>query len=185
MPVNLTTFNAINTIAQTLFSFENAIEKKNVEIVGLDVDDVWVEADEDLVYQVIYNLMDNAVKFVSQNGTISFGFQTVGPKTAISIRNTGPGLSQEEMNKVFDRFYKTDRSRGLDKRGVGLGLYIVKTILHLHDGDITVHSVQGEYTEFCITLTSAKPPYKGRKGQEKSQTQELPPPKEENPSKPD
>ena len=63
-------FNALNVIAQTLFNFENAINEKNLEIRGLDVDDIWVEADEDLIHQVIYNLMDNAIKFVNQNGYI-------------------------------------------------------------------------------------------------------------------
>lgn len=163
MTVECRPFNAVNTIAKILFSFESAINEKNMEIRGLEVGDIWVNADEDLIYQVIYNLMDNAVKFVSQNGVIEFAFKNIGSKTEIAIRNSGQGLAAEEMNKVFDRFYKTDRSRGLDKNGVGLGLYIVKTIINLHDGDVVVRSVEGEYTEFSITLDSSKPPAKSRK----------------------
>lgn len=166
MTVNSKPFNAINAIAQILFSFETAINDKNLEIRGLEVGDVWVNADEDLIYQVIYNLMDNAVKFASQNGYIEFTFSTVGSKTNIGIRNSGQGLAAAEINKVFDRFYKTDKSRGLDKNGVGLGLYIVKNIINLHDGDIRVSSLEGEYTEFSITLSTAKPPLKSRKNNE-------------------
>ena len=65
--------------------------------------------------------------------------------------------------QVFDRFYKTDKSRGLDKNGVGLGLYIVRTVINLHDGEIKVRSKEGEYTEFVITLNTGKPPSKNRK----------------------
>ena len=78
--------------------------------------------------------------------------------TYISIRNSGEGLSKEELPKIFERFYKTDRSRGIDKSGVGLGLYIVRSIIHLHGGEIAVKSVQGEYTEFVFSLPDmAKP----------------------------
>lgn len=162
-------FNALNVIAQTLFNFENAINEKNLEIRGLDVDDIWVEADEDLIHQVIYNLMDNAIKFVNQNGYIEFGFRNIASRTEITIRNSGEGLAPDEMNKVFDRFYKTDKSRGLDKNGVGLGLNIVKTIINLHDGDIVVRSKKGEYTEFSITLKTGKPPVKPRRSPDKEQ----------------
>lgn len=164
MTIKRKSFNMVETVAQTLFSFEQAINGKNLEIRGLDeVGDVWIEADEDLIHQVIYNLMDNAIKFVNEGGYIEFSFQTIGRKTQIGIKNSGNGLSKQEMNKVFDRFYKTDRSRGLDKNGVGLGLYIVKTVVSLHDGDIKVRSKEGEYTEFVITLSSGKPPVKNRK----------------------
>ncbi|EEG31742.1 ATPase/histidine kinase/DNA gyrase B/HSP90 domain protein [[Clostridium] methylpentosum DSM 5476] len=164
MTIKCTSFNMIETIAQTLFSFEQVINGKQLEIRGLDeVSDVWIEADEDLIHQVIYNLMDNAIKFVNEGGYIEFSFQTIGRKTQIGIKNSGNGLSKQEMNKVFDRFYKTDKSRGLDKNGVGLGLYIVRTVINLHDGEIKVRSKEGEYTEFVITLNTGKPPSKNRK----------------------
>ena len=72
--------------------------------------------------------------------------------TVISIKNSGEGLSEEELPLVFDRFYKTDKSRGLDAAGVGLGLNIVRSIIKLHNGKIMVRSVQGEYTEFVFTI---------------------------------
>ena len=122
-----------------------------------------------MIHQVIYNLMDNAIKFVNQNGYIEFGFRNIASRTEITIRNSGEGLAPDEMNKVFDRFYKTDKSRGLDKNGVGLGLNIVKTIINLHDGDIVVRSKKGEYTEFSITLKTGKPPVKPRRSPDKEQ----------------
>ena len=111
-----------------------------------------VRADRDLFHQVVYNLVDNAVKFVNKGGYIDFRIHPEGAFTRVSIRNSGPGIPRTELNSVFDRFYKTDRSRSLDKTGVGLGLYIVKSVVTLHGGTITVDSKEGEYTEFAFTV---------------------------------
>ena len=70
----------------------------------------------------------------------------------MSIRNTGAGIPADEMPRIFERFYKSDRSRSMDKNGVGLGLYIVHTVVRLHGGEIAVRSVEGEYTEFCFWI---------------------------------
>ncbi|MBO6140249.1 MAG: HAMP domain-containing histidine kinase [Ruminococcus sp.] len=150
-------FSIIEIIVDTLMTFENRIEDKQIEIRGLDSPRVWLYADEGLVHQVIYNLIENAIKFVNKGGYISFGFEPIGDKTVISIRNSGEGLSEEEMPLVFDRFYKTDKSRGLDATGVGLGLNIVSSIIRLHGGKIMVKSVKGEYTEFLFTLSNSEP----------------------------
>ena len=145
-------FNIVDLVCQTLFSFEKAVNDKHLDIRGLDHDRVMVEADEDLIHQVIYNLTDNAVKFVNDGGYIEFNYTSDNNNTYVSVKNSGQGLSREEITKVFDRFYKTDRSRGLDKNGVGLGLYIVRTIVNMHGGDIIVKSVEGEYCEFVFSL---------------------------------
>lgn len=145
-------FNIVDLACQTLFSFEKAVNDKHLEIRGLDHERVMVEADEDLIHQVIYNLTDNAVKFVNDGGYIEFNYTSDNNNTYVSVKNSGQGLSREEITKVFDRFYKTDRSRGLDKNGVGLGLYIVRTIVNMHGGDIIVKSVEGEYCEFVFSL---------------------------------
>ena len=150
-------FSAIEMIVDTLMTFENRIAEKNIEIQGLDAPRIWLYADEGLVHQVIYNLIENAIKFVNKGGYIRFGFEPIGDKTVISIRNSGEGLSEEEMPLVFDRFYKTDKSRGLDATGVGLGLNIVSSIIRLHGGKIMVRSVKGEYTEFLFTLSNTGP----------------------------
>ncbi|MBQ8120732.1 MAG: HAMP domain-containing histidine kinase [Ruminococcus sp.] len=149
---NLTTFSVLEPIVDTLVTFEPRIDQKRIEIQGLDVDRVNLYADNDLVHQVMYNLIENAIKFVDEDGYIRFTFTPSGDMTVISIKNSGEGLSEDELPLVFDRFYKTDKSRGLDKTGVGLGLNIVRSIIKLHGGKIMVRSVKGEYTEFIFTL---------------------------------
>ena len=145
-------FSALEPIVDSLVTFENRLEEKHIEIKGLDVDRVMLYADSDLIHQVMYNLIENAIKFVNDGGYIEFTFTPVGYMTVISIKNSGEGLSEEELPLVFDRFYKTDKSRGLDAAGVGLGLNIVRSIIKLHNGKIMVRSVQGEYTEFVFTI---------------------------------
>jgi len=146
----------VETICQTVFSFEQQINNKHLDIRGLDQDKVMVEADPDLIHQVVYNLTENAVKFVNDGGYLEFSFTVEGNITYIGIKNSGEGLSKEEIPRVFDRFYKTDKSRGIDKNGVGLGLYIVRSVINLHGGDIIVRSIQGEYTEFVFSIPTAK-----------------------------
>ena len=100
--------------------------------------------------------MDNAVKFVDKDGYIRFSFSEDGNMRSVSIRNSGEGLKKKEISKVFDRFYKTDESRGIDPGGVGLGLSIVSSIIKLHDGKIVVSSEPNQYTEFTFSLSKAE-----------------------------
>lgn len=153
---NFTRFSVLDPIIDTLVTFETRLEKKNIEIRGLDIDRMYLYADNDLIHQVMYNLIENAIKFVNENGYIEFSFASVGYMTVISIKNSGEGLSEEELPLVFDRFYKTDKSRSQDASGVGLGLNIVKSIIRLHRGKIMVRSIKGEYTEFVFTVPNKK-----------------------------
>lgn len=153
-------FEASALIFKTVLLFEKRIDDKHVEIEGLDSGRFFLNADIDLTQQVIYNLTENAVKFVNEGGTISFSYENRGTYTAVRIRNSGEGLKENEISKVFDRFYKTDESRGKDKTGVGLGLSIVRSIIKLHNGEILVRSRSGEYTEFEFTLPTGTPPAK-------------------------
>lgn len=155
MKISPTTFDMNELVCRTVFAFEQKIEEKNLEVMGLDSDGVYAFADNDLIHQVIYNLIDNAVKFASEGGCISFSYKTEGDKVFVSVRNTGAGIAQSELPRLFDRFYKTDKSRSLDKTGVGLGLYIVQTIVNQHKGDLIVQSVEGEYTEFTFSVSAA------------------------------
>ena len=149
-PVN---FDLTDAVCNALLSFEQRIEDKRITVEGLpDCDRVPVTADYDLLGQVVYNLLDNAVKFVNEGGVLTVRTYRENGKVWCAIRNSGAGLSAEEMPRVFERFYKTDRSRSLDKTGVGLGLYIVKTVITLHKGEIYVRSVEGEYCEFLFWL---------------------------------
>ena len=140
-------------IFETLLSFEKSIDEKNISIEGFeDMDSIKLLGDRDLIQQVIYNLLDNAVKFTPENGTIRVSAENDGKVTRVSIRNTGAGVKAEEISRIFERFYKVDKSRSFDTKGVGLGLYIVKTIINMHDGDITARSKSGEYTEFMFEI---------------------------------
>ena len=156
LKVQTTPFNIVEVICETVFSFERNINSKHLDIRGLDTEKIMVDADPDLIHQVIYNLVENAVKFVNESGYLQFSFHIDGGMTYVGIRNSGEGLSKEEIPRIFDRFYKTDRSRGMDKNGVGLGLYLVRSIVTLHGGDIIVKSAQGEYTEFVFSVPTAK-----------------------------
>ena len=132
---------------------EQRIESKNLNISGLDtLPNVSVKADKDLMHQVIYNLVDNAIKFTNQDGEISFSLDTDGKNLIFKINNTGEGIPKNELPLVFERFYKVDKSRSAAKSSTGLGLYIVKTIISAHKGSISVSSREKESTTFKIIL---------------------------------
>lgn len=115
-----------------------------------------VSADRDKIEQVLYNLIDNAIKFSDIGSTIYITVYDKGDKIYVSIKDNGVGISSENIPKIFDRFYKLDSSRGKDKTGTGLGLSIVKEILQYHNENITVVSTEGAGTEFVFSLKKAK-----------------------------
>ena len=148
-------FDFSGMTSQIILSFEQKIEKKKLE-VECELDDrLIVMGDRDHLYRAVYNLVDNAVKFIDEGGRLTLRAHPEGDFCAFSISNTGTGISAEDLPHVFDRFYKADRSRSMDKTGAGLGLYIVKNIINLHGGEISVRSDGGE-TEFEFTLPLAK-----------------------------
>lgn len=149
---NKTNFPVTEPILDTLLTFEPKINEKKIDIRGLEVERVTIFADIDLIHQVMYNLIENAIKFVDEGGYIEFAFKDEGDQVAVSIRNSGEGLSEDEMPLVFDRFYKTDKSRGIHAQGLGLGLNIARSIIEIHGGKIMVKSLKGEYTEFTFTI---------------------------------
>ena len=154
--LNPVRFDLTEVACNTLLSFEQRIEQKNIRITDLeDCRREEVNADYDLIGQVVYNLLDNAVKFTNEGGSISLRVYREPGRVVCAVRNTGMGLPAREMPHIFERLYKTDKSRGLDKNGVGLGLYIVKTVINLHHGEIKVSSVEGEYCEFSFWLPDA------------------------------
>ena len=148
-------FDVSELLLRVLVSLEGKITDR-----GLDVDTqlpdgpVMVWGDPDAITQVCYNLLDNAIKFSDPGSTLGLGIQVKGEKAYVSVRNRGETIPPEELGQIFDRFHKTDRSRSEDRDGVGLGLYIVKTILNSHREDITVASLEG-VTTFTFTLTIA------------------------------
>ncbi len=151
--INLKEYDIANQIFETLLSFEKRIDDGKINISGFEnMGVVPVKADKDLIQQVLYNLIDNAVKFTPTNGTIELFAKNDGEKTTVIIRNSGHGVESGEISRIFERFYKVDKSRSYDTKGVGLGLYIVKTIVNMHDGEIHADSKLNQYTEFCFSI---------------------------------
>ncbi len=146
-----TRFDLEECAGQVLITFEQTILQKgcNVE-VDMPEHPVYTFANQDYITQVIYNLLDNAVKFCPADGTLGLRIREGGGKLYMSISNDGETIPPEELPLVFDRFHKTDKSR-TQKEGWGLGLYIVKTIVCSHGENISVSSREGK-TEFTFTL---------------------------------
>lgn len=150
-------FDFRELLLNVVLSQEQRIEKQRLNISGLDtVSAVTVNADRDLIHQVVYNLVDNAVKFTPEGGEIRFALKVDSKKLYFRIENTGKGIPAAELQYVFERFYKVDKSRSANKTGTGLGLYIVKTIVKTHGGTITVSSRENEFTAFEVTLPLSK-----------------------------
>ena len=115
-----------------------------------------VTADMEQIQQVLYNLLDNAIKFSSDNSTITIETTEKNEKVFVSVKDHGCGISRENLPKIWERFYKQDSSRGKDRKGTGLGLSIVKEIINAHNQHINVISTQGVGTEFLFTLEKTK-----------------------------
>lgn len=149
-------FDLTELVLQTLLSFETRATKKNLDVEPLLPENhLMVRANKDSITQVIYNLLDNAVKFAAPGSCITLRLYKDGTKAYVSVLDRGETIPAEDLPFIFDRFHKSDRSRSLDKDGVGLGLYLVKAIINSHDEDIAVKSENGE-TEFVFTLTLAE-----------------------------
>ncbi len=148
-------FDICETMARILVSLEPKINAKSLDVVAdFPEEPLTVWGDRDAITQVGYNLLDNAIKFSRHGGHLGLSVTTKGNKAYVSIKDEGETIPPEELPLIFDRFHKTDHSRSADREGVGLGLYIVKTILNTHREDITVTSQDG-MTEFTFTLTKA------------------------------
>ena len=146
-------FDAAEVLLRVLVSLEAKITEKELDVqTELPDGPVMVWGDPDAVTQVCYNLLDNAVKFAAPQGRLTLKITTKGGKAYIAIGNEGETIPPEQLAHIFDRFHKADSSRSTHKDGVGLGLYIVKTLLNTYKEDITVTSQDG-FTEFTFTLS--------------------------------
>lgn len=151
-----TVFDITELVLQTLLSFESRATAKNLDVdPQLPENGILVRADRDGITQVIYNLLDNAIKFSFDGSCITVRINKDTEKAYVSIKDCGETIPPEDLPYIFDRFHKSDRSRSMDKDGVGLGLYLVKTIVNAHDEDIAVKSENG-MTEFVFTLPLAE-----------------------------
>ncbi len=149
-------FDICETLVRALVSLERKVNAKHLEVNAQLPEDepipVW--GDQDAITQVCYNLLDNAIKFSQEGGVLGLSVTVKGPKATVTISNQGETIPPEEQSLIFDRFHKTDHSRSADRDGVGLGLYIVKTILNSHKENITCTSEDG-VTKFIFTMTRA------------------------------
>ena len=151
-------YNIWETLTGAALAAEQRITAGGIELEGLGGDEqTLVYADPDLVHQVVYNLLDNAIKFTPKGGTIRLSAQRQGPEVEIAVWNSGVGISPEALPFVFERFYKEDQSRGLNAKGSGLGLHICKVLVNLSGGQIRVESQQGEWCRFVFTLPAELP----------------------------
>ena len=114
-----------------------------------------VTADKRKIQQVLYNLLDNAIKFSETDSTVTIETTERGDKIYTSVKDYGIGIPRNALNKIWERFYKTDLSRGKDKKGTGLGLAIVKEAIQAHGENINVVSTEGVGTEFIFSLPKA------------------------------
>ena len=152
-----TRFNINNLIRESIERLEPQLQKKDIKIDAIFVEkETFVEADEDKIARVIYNLVDNAIKFSEEGKKIEIETALKdNKKLLVSVKDYGKGISEEDVKYVFDRFYKVDSSRGKDKTGSGLGLSIVREFLLAHGENIGVKSEKGKGTTFLFSLKLA------------------------------
>ncbi len=149
-------FDINELVRLNIIKLEKRITDKNVQLsVEFERDGIYVFADRDAISRVLMNLFENAIKFTQENGYIKIRVGTKDSKAYVSVENSGIGIDEDELLHIFDRFYKTDKSRSLDKNGAGLGLYIVKGIVQAHGERVWAESVKNEYARFSFTMKLA------------------------------
>ena len=151
--LDCTAFDIHEVIKNTASSFEGTCTQKRISIELLLTSKVLnVNADKRKIQQVLYNLLDNAIKFSPNDSEITIETTERNGKVFVSVKDHGIGIPKKSISKIWDRFYKTDLSRGKDKKGTGLGLAIVKEIIQAHNENINVISTKGVGTEFIFSL---------------------------------
>ena len=151
-----TNFHIDEVIKNIAESFEVQCNSKNITFELTFQEDIpEVFAEQSKIEQVLYNLIDNAIKFSNDNSKIFISVYSKHDSVFISVKDTGIGISKKDIGKIFDRFYKSDTSRGKDKKGTGLGLAIAKEIIQAHGENIDVISTEGAGTEFIFSLSKA------------------------------
>ena len=146
-------FDICELSRQVLISFEQKIETKKLDVsFECDSDRMDVIGDRDAIHQVLYNICDNAIKFSYDGGKYEIRITEKDRRIHVSVYNEGVGIPSEDVARIFDRFYKSDKSRGLDKSGVGLGMYISRTIIDAHGEQIWAESELGKWCRFTFTL---------------------------------
>lgn len=142
--------NLSETVCECLLGFENEWERKNIEIVTDIEEDVVIRTDAEMILLVWANLFSNAIKFTPEGGTVSVTLKKSGNQVAVSVADTGCGMTESTMKRIFDKFYQGDTSHS--EKGNGLGLALVKRVIDILGGEITVESTPGEGSTFTVKL---------------------------------
>lgn len=151
--LEISSFDINQVIKRTAETFEGSCRNKKITLnLVFSSKELFVDADMSKIQRVLYNLIDNAIKFSHTNSKIKVSTEEKGDKILVSVKDYGIGIPKDSIKKIWDRFYKTDASRGKDKKGTGLGLSITKEIVQAHNENINVISTEGVGTEFIFTL---------------------------------
>lgn len=154
--LDIVSFDINQVIKKTAESFEGSCRDKKITLnLVFFSTETYVDADIGKIQQVMYNLIDNAIKFSHNNSQIKVSTEEKGDKIFVSVKDYGIGIPKDSIKKIWDRFYKTDSSRGRDKKGTGLGLSISREIIQSHNENINVISTEGVGTEFIFSLTKS------------------------------
>lgn len=159
MEMKIRKFSIFELVCDVLDSLEHKFTKKKrnisyrIDTQGLE--SVQVLADRERIQQVLTNLIDNAIKYGAPEGEVVISLEASNNKLLTSIKDDGPGIEPEHLDKIFRRFYRVDKSRSREKGGTGLGLAICKHLLKMHGEQITVQSEVGEGTTFTFSLKLA------------------------------
>lgn len=156
--LDIASFDINRSIKQTAASFEGTCMQKHIKLkLTFSEKQTFVNGDETKIQQVLYNLLDNAIKFSHKDSEIHIKTKEGREKVQIYVKDFGIGIPKDGISKIWERFYKTDLSRGKDKKGTGLGLSITKEIISAHNETIHVTSTEGAGTEFTFTLPLTTP----------------------------
>ncbi len=155
--LSLKPFDINELVRRCVIKLETLLLDKNIFVeADFEEEGMYVNADADAIERVIYNLVHNAIKFTPENGRIKITTKAQKSKVLVSVKDNGAGIEKDELDMIWERFYKTDKSRSRDKTGTGLGLAIVKNIINEHGQQIWVESEPGKGAEFIFTLASSE-----------------------------
>ena len=152
MALEKKSFNLGQQVEEVILGFSSQLKKKNIQIKNELQADIIILADRDRMDQVLTNLIDNAIKFNKENGVIRIYSETSADKKRIIVEDTGMGIPEKYIKRIFERFYRVDKARSRELGGTGLGLSIVKHIIELHGGSVGAESIEGSGSKFYFFL---------------------------------
>lgn len=150
-------FNIVESASEVLDQLESKADKKKMTVSFDEVYDrpIFVYADSELIYRVLINLVSNAIKYTDE-GEVTLGFDVEDEHVVVVVRDSGPGIPAEHLGRIFERFFRVDKSRSKERGGTGLGLAIVKHIMEAHDSKVSVTSAIGKGSNFSFRLPLGK-----------------------------